>query len=109
MHIEIQQGTLLPGGKIDENSVYWKGADDYTLSDKNVKPGVDYHTIKWEQRGINLDDVKAPSESLITGLKFNLVGKNLTLQIRSTKFELETGKLVLSKDSSWLENKLEER
>lgn len=67
VHIQIQEGTLLPQGNIDENSVAWKPIDNFTIQDDGVVNGRDYHTIAWEKRALDLDDLKSPQNHLLTG------------------------------------------
>ena len=99
IHIRIQEGTLLPGGHIDQDSVNWKNVDGYKLSDENVKPDLDYHTIHWNKRAIDLDDLKATSLHLITGLKFQLIGGHLKLLVKETHIDVSTGNLIVGKFS----------
>lgn len=94
VHIQIKEGVLGERGKIDAKTVAWKKIDNYTIFDANVKSGIDYHTIMWEKRAIDLDDLDAPGDHLLTGLKFRLIGAHLNLEIRMTPFNFTTGKLV---------------
>lgn len=70
IHIQIQEGTLRAQGNIDPESISWKDIDDYTILDRNVRNGIDYHTISWERRGVDLDDLVPPADHLLTGKKF---------------------------------------
>ncbi|XP_014222967.1 uncharacterized protein LOC106649836 isoform X1 [Trichogramma pretiosum] len=100
IHIQIQQGTLGPRGFIDPETVAWKKIDNYTIIDDDVKAGIDYHTIMWEKRAVDLDDLEAPSDHLLTGLRFRTIGAHLNLEIMMTPFNFTTGKLVPEK-SQW--------
>ena len=100
IHIQIQEGVLLSRGIIDANTVSWKKIDNYTIIDPNVKPGVDYHTIMWEKRAMDLDDLDSPADHLLTGLRFRLVGAHLNLEIQMTPFNFSTGQLIKEK-SLW--------
>lgn len=64
--------------------------------------GVDYHTLNWQNRSINLDTIIAPAGSLVTGIRFKLAEGVLNLEIRATKFEFSTGKLL--NDHEWYSN-----
>ena len=66
IHLQIQEGELLPRGEILEESV-WKDADNFTVMDRNVKNGRDYHSLDWENRALDLDDLVAPESHLVTG------------------------------------------
>ncbi|XP_043462571.1 uncharacterized protein LOC122498746 isoform X2 [Leptopilina heterotoma] len=103
IHIQIQEGTLRAQGNIDPESISWKDIDDYTILDRNVRNGIDYHTISWERRGVDLDDLVPPADHLLTGLKFKLLGSNLNLEIRATPFNFTTGSLMKEK-SRWYAN-----
>ena len=67
IHLQIQEGKLLRRGKILEDSVQWKDVDNFTVMDRNVKNGRDYHRLDWENRALDLDDLAAPESHLLTG------------------------------------------
>lgn len=67
IHIQIQQGELMPRGNIDKASVHWKSIEEFNVLDNNVKNGVDYHTLSWEKRGLDLDDLVLDKNYLLTG------------------------------------------
>lgn len=100
IHVQIQEGKLLERGKIDPNSVAWKPIDNYTILDTGVRVGVDYHTIMWEKRAVDLDDLDSPEDHLLTGIRFRLVGTHLNLEIRVTPFNFTSGELFKEK-SLW--------
>ena len=45
IHMQIQEGELLPRGEILEESVQWQDADNFTVMDRNVQNGRDYHSL----------------------------------------------------------------
>ncbi|XP_043490833.1 uncharacterized protein LOC122516776 isoform X2 [Polistes fuscatus] len=103
IHIQIQEGKLLPQGFIE--STTWKPVDNYTVYDSDVDNGVDYHTIVWEKRAIDLDDLKSPENHLLTGIKLRMIGTRLNLEIMVTPFNFTTGKLIQpSEKSYWISN-----
>ncbi|XP_014597925.1 PREDICTED: uncharacterized protein LOC106783674 isoform X1 [Polistes canadensis] len=105
IHIQIQEGELLPRGAINSKTVAWKPVDNYTVYDSNVDNGVDYHTIVWEKRAIDLDDLKSPENHLLTGIKLRMIGTRLNLEIMVTPFNFTTGKLIQpSEKSYWISN-----
>ena len=67
IHLQIQEGELLPRGEILKESVQWKDIDNFTVVDRNVKNGRDYHSLDWENRALDLDDLVAPESHLLTG------------------------------------------
>ena len=97
LHIQIQEGVLGERGSIDASTLSWKKIDNFTILDEDVRAGRDYHTIMWEKRAIDLDDLEAPGDHLLTGLRFRLVGTHLNLEIRMTPFNFTTGALVVEK------------
>ncbi|KAI4500300.1 hypothetical protein M0802_004717 [Mischocyttarus mexicanus] len=105
IHIQIQEGELLPQGGINSTTVAWKPVDNYTVYDDNVNNGIDYHTIVWEKRAIDLDDLKSPKDHLLTGIKLRMIGTRLNLEIMVTPFNFTTGKLIQpSAKSYWISN-----
>lgn len=106
MHIEIQEGQLLPRGIINKTTVAWKPVVPFSILDKNVKNGVDYHTLAWVKRGLDLDDLVSNQDHLITGLRFRTIGSRLNLEIQVTPFNFTSGKLSQpsSVNSFWIGN-----
>lgn len=74
IHIQIQEGTLLPRGAIDPSTVQWKPVSDYTIFDRLIRNGHDYHTLKWDNRSIDLDDLVAKPSHVLTGEILKLKG-----------------------------------
>lgn len=64
--------------------------------------GVDYHTLTHQNRAMNLDTVIAPVGTLVTGVRFKVIDGVLNIEIRATKFEFSTGKLL--NDHKWIRN-----
>lgn len=65
IHLQAQAGKLLPGGLIDQSTVSW-----IPLPDINVyrsKDGVDYHTLNYYNRKIDLNDVDLADSYVVTG------------------------------------------
>lgn len=101
----IFESVLLPYGKINTTSTfdddgklvpYYRSVthDDFKIDDRNIQNGVDYHKLTWEKRALNLDTVIAPINKVVTGVRFQLMAdQHLTLEIRATDFNYETGML----------------
>ncbi|GAB0095757.1 uncharacterized protein DMENIID0001_111780 [Sergentomyia squamirostris] len=102
MHLQIQQGQLLPRGVINASTVAWKPVNSYNLLDPGLKNGQDYHTMEWNKRAIDLDDLPANPGHLVTGVKFRSIGSRVNLEIRIHEFEFEQGKL--DQVSVWISN-----
>ncbi|XP_060813248.1 uncharacterized protein LOC132905692 isoform X2 [Bombus pascuorum] len=94
IHMQIQEGELMPRGYINKSSIRWKPIEEFSVLDNNVKNGVDYHTLSWEKRGLDLDDLVLDDNLLLTGLKFRMIGSRLNLEARMTSFNFTTGKLI---------------
>lgn len=67
IHIQIQEGQLLPRGAINASTIEWQSIDDFSVMDSNIKSGVDYHKLVWEKRALDLDDLVSPQDHLLTG------------------------------------------
>lgn len=105
IHIQIQEGKLLPRGAIDENTVRWVPVENYKITDRNIYNKQDYHTLSYEQRIIGLDDLESNQTYLVTGVRFMMIGDHLTFQIHVTEFNFETGKLIEPEHTSvWESN-----
>lgn len=99
----IAESELLPQGKVNAVSDEGDEGDgpnsrmrshpEFTVDDEGVKESVDFFTLTHENRALNLDTVTAPPGKVLTGIRFHVTDdKQLTLQIRVTDFNFETGK-----------------
>ncbi|XP_073830143.1 uncharacterized protein isoform X2 [Musca autumnalis] len=105
-HLQIQEGELLPRGKINATTLHWVPVDNYTLNARNVRNNRDYYTLSYGARSIDLDDVHTEDNSfVVTGVRFRVVGAHLNLEARLSEFNFETGKLVNPQENSfWKSN-----
>ncbi|ERL85944.1 hypothetical protein D910_03359, partial [Dendroctonus ponderosae] len=103
IHLQIQEGELLPRLGINASSVAWKPVEDYKITDRKIFNGQDYHTLTWEKRRIDLDDLEADDGNVLTGVRFKEIGSHLNFEIYTTRFNFETGKLT-PELSKWLDN-----
>ena len=94
IHLQVQEGRLLPYGQIDVDSVRWVPLEDYSVLDKTYRDGKDYYTFKWDQRHLDLADIMAEEGSVVTGVAFKKVDTRLHLQVQTTPFNFITGKLT---------------
>lgn len=102
VHIEIQQGKLIKGGLVDQNSTHWQEIKESSIV-SNWR-----HKIDWfGRRRIFLDNITlSKSDRVITGLQFvtennSNLGVYLKLQVQLTKFNYSTG-LLLDSQTLWL-------
>ncbi|XP_017025400.1 uncharacterized protein [Drosophila kikkawai] len=93
-HLQIQEGELLTHGVINGTTLQWKPLDSYSISDKDVRQDVDYHALSYENRSINLVEVKDDNDFLVTGLRFQVVGGHLNLEAQFTGFDFKSGQLT---------------
>ncbi|KAH8281295.1 hypothetical protein KR018_008287 [Drosophila ironensis] len=101
-HLQIQEGELLPRGAINQSSLEWKPVEKYNIFDRDVKKGVDYHTLSYESRSIDLDDVNTDDNSfVVTGVRFRLVGAHINLEAYYTEFDFKTGQLIQPESTSY--------
>ncbi|XP_018572021.1 uncharacterized protein LOC108911536 isoform X2 [Anoplophora glabripennis] len=101
IHLQIQEGKLLPYGYIDDSTIRWVPVDDYTITDDGVQNGVDFHVMDYERRTLFLDDLMPHEAShLITGVRFEFIDNNLKFEINVRAFNFEKG--IISNDSYYI-------
>jgi hypothetical protein len=105
IHLQIQDGVLLPRGHVNQSTTAWRPINNYTILDKGIKNGSDYYMIRWNKREIDLDDLMAGASQVVTGVRFRLVGTHLNLEIRVTEMNFVKGQLD-PKTSIWVSNDL---
>lgn len=66
IHLQIQDGVMLPRGAINESTITWRPVDEYKIGITGEKDK-DYHEMSWEQRTIDLDNLIAPPNFVMTG------------------------------------------
>ncbi|KAH9634564.1 hypothetical protein HF086_006189 [Spodoptera exigua] len=100
-HIQIYQGKLVERGFVESSEEVLAQAFDPEHA--GVLEGVDYHTLTYERRAIDLDELDSPSGHVLTGARFRMIGAHLHFEIRATPFNYTTGKLHPEK-SQWISN-----
>ncbi|KAI4457295.1 hypothetical protein MML48_8g00010323 [Holotrichia oblita] len=119
IHLQVQQGELLPYGVINATSLEWVPVDNFKINDRYVFEKEDYLKITWKDRAIDLHVLQVNDEinihkQVLTGVRFTSIkfgrdpnNKNthLNLEIRTTKFHFESGKLFRTKGAhKWIRN-----
>lgn len=94
LHLQVQEGVLGARGTVNANTTGWKKVPDFRITDRNVTTGVDYHTLDWKERAIDLNEIKGKPGQVVTGVRFTRWGSHLNLEVRFTEFDFETGQLV---------------
>jgi hypothetical protein len=104
IHLQIQEGELLEMGQINSTNTRWVPLPDYTILDKGIKKGRDYHTMTHESRHMDLDDLIAPFAHVATGVRFRMVGRHLNLEMRVSEIDFASGKIIEPEKSFWVGN-----
>lgn len=108
----ISERPLINNGQINSTLPKfseWKPANIFSINDLGVQDGLDYHTLNWQNRSINLDTLTAPPGKVITGIRFAVDSGSLKLEIRATNFDFNTGRLIDINYSEWISNKIYEK
>lgn len=71
------------------------------MDNETLTAGIDYHTLTMKDRAIDLNGAKGARESVVTGVRFIVRGGHLKLQVHTTNFNWQTGKLNLG-SGSWI-------
>ncbi|XP_031620535.1 uncharacterized protein LOC116339055 [Contarinia nasturtii] len=103
----IAQRQLLAFGNVDRTPIEygWNLAEQFVANSNESRDGVDYFTLTYENRNLNLDTIIAPPNTVVTGVRFNINKKrNLLLEVRFTEFDAFTGKLINLENSVWQSN-----
>lgn len=80
---------------------------DFRRTDPGIYEGVDYFTLSWQNRSVNLDSIIVPSGRVVTGIRFTVINEHLNFEVRSTQFNFNTGQLYGR--SEWISNKNQKR
>lgn len=106
IQLAISQRTLLPFGQTDESEPdTWKESiNQFAVTDRSAIDGIDYYTLTYENRSINLDDLVVPQGKLVTGVRFHTLNGHIILQIRATDFNYFNGRLENITYNPWVMN-----
>jgi hypothetical protein len=105
VHLQVQEGRLLPEGQIDVTTIRWLPVHD---SGPDASSGIDYHALTWEKRSVDLDPVRTNKGTVVTGKTTNQnrqtndyptgvrfrYSSSLNLEILVTPFNFTTGELL---------------
>ncbi|XP_049872982.1 uncharacterized protein LOC126371706 isoform X5 [Pectinophora gossypiella] len=100
-HLQVAEGTLGERGVVTPGN--WVPVQKFDPLDPGMRDGVDFHTLSYERRAVDLDELDSPAGSILTGVRFRMLGAHLHFEIRSTPFNFTTGRLYPEK-SIWLSN-----
>ncbi|XP_044581581.1 uncharacterized protein LOC123263110 [Cotesia glomerata] len=106
LHIQIAEARLLPYGKINASTFTWKPLENFELKEQEQKFYIKSSFGRMEAlslgkdwghaSSINLDDVVAPKDYIVTGVRFRYAGDNLAcpvFQSGSLELQLQVRKL----------------
>lgn len=60
IHLQVQESQLLKYGDVNSSATRWVPISQFTILDRGIKDGIDYHTLSFDRREIDLDDITAP-------------------------------------------------
>lgn len=111
-HLMITERELKPYATLNTTDPSWhtfNSLDYFSIHDSLIRENIDYHTLTWENRSINLDTVEVPTGKVVTGVRFRVIDGAITLQVRGTEFDFTTGKLKNVGNSVWYVSDKKER
>lgn len=77
---------------------------NFTVNDPMIRDHIDYFTMTYNNRTLDLDTIVAARDQLVTGVRFRVHSGSVHLEVRFTYFDEATGKLDLSTASEWKMN-----
>lgn len=84
-------------------SLKWRTSKTFSIDDYDVEEGIDYHTLSLRNRSLDLDTI-VDSDRVVTGIRFRVIDSHIRLEVRATKFDFQTGKLIDIHHSEWISN-----
>lgn len=66
-HLQVSEGILKERGHVTPGS--WVPVHKFDPTDVGVYKDIDYHTLTYERRAIDLDELDSPSGSILTGVR----------------------------------------
>ncbi|CAF4907893.1 unnamed protein product [Pieris macdunnoughi] len=100
-HLQVSEGRLGERGAVTPGG--WVPFNKFDVDDPDVRENVDYHTLSYERRAVDLDELDSPYGHIMTGVRFRMIGAHLHFEIRSTPFNYTTGRLAPER-SQWISN-----
>ncbi|KAG0714946.1 hypothetical protein GWK47_013061 [Chionoecetes opilio] len=103
IHVQIQQGQVLPQGQINSSTIQWVNTTPIQLDSAAYTEGTDYKKLSFEDRSIDFDRLEGPKEHVVTGVRFRMLGSHLNLEVKITPVNYTSGVMQLDK-SYWISN-----
>lgn len=104
IHLHAIERTLLINANLNKTDSWLVSNDNFTVNDADVKEGVDYYTLTYENRTLNLDTITAARDQLVTGVRLRVINGRLQLEARFTYFDESIGRLDNISGSDWIGN-----
>ncbi|XP_037024802.1 uncharacterized protein LOC119066426 isoform X2 [Bradysia coprophila] len=111
----ISQSVLLSDGRVqqvkemnyEEANAIGEEDDELVINDEfqDISNEIDYYTMTWRSRAVDLATITAPPGSVLTGIRFAVVNDHLSFEIRATQFDFNSGRL--DGRSEWISDKVE--
>ncbi|XP_076270248.1 uncharacterized protein LOC143202526 [Rhynchophorus ferrugineus] len=95
LHLQIQEGQLLPYGNIKQSTVQWVPVDNYTITDPYMYNYGNYYRMSYENRTMALDQIstKAPKQ-VVTGVQFKVIQNMVRLEVIFNEIDWESGIII---------------
>lgn len=103
IHLKVQQGQALPQGQVNSSTIQWVDVEPISIISTQYQEGRDYKKLSFEDRNIDLDRLQAPSDHVVTGVRFRMLGPHINLEVQVTPVNYTTGQLQPFK-SYWISN-----
>ncbi|CRL01972.1 CLUMA_CG015288, isoform A [Clunio marinus] len=104
IHLQIQESQLMKYGKVSSINTRWVPIQEFGIFDKGIRDGIDYHTLAYDRREVDLDDLIAPIGHVVTGVKLRRLGNHLNLEIRVSEIDFSSGLVMEPEKSFWISN-----
>lgn len=106
--MEAIERVLLPKSVLDETKNVINNSN-FTVDEAGVRENIDYFTMTYDNRTLNLDTIVAARDQLVTGVRFRVYAGAVHLEARFTYFDEAAGTLDLSTASEWKMNSNNQR
>lgn len=106
VHVQIQEAEALARGQVNTTTLRWKPVEIMFITDKrkdSLDSTEDYATLRYEERALDLDDLNAPVDHVVTGVRFRKLGGNLNLEMQVSPINFTSGE-INPRLSAWVGN-----
>lgn len=103
-HLLIVERELQPYAHLNATTPTWhtySTLNYFDINAANIREGIDYFALTWENRTLNLDTIELAAGTVVTGVRFKVRNGAIGLEVRGTDFDLTTGQLKNLESSQW--------